>query len=85
MVELCRQGTPVPVKYFLDQKEIFLLASYQQDVQQGGPGLCRGCQKIPLLTLFTSESFSRTVALETTLQPLRLKRNPRLGTSPVRD
>jgi hypothetical protein len=79
MIELRQQGTPVPVKYFLDKKEIFLLASYQQDVQQGGPGLCRGCQRIPLLTLSTSESFSRAVSFEGDLATIEMKKESQIG------
>jgi hypothetical protein len=41
MVEYRRESPPVPVKYFLDKKEIFLLASHQQNAQQRGHGLCR--------------------------------------------
>jgi len=42
MIEYRRESAPVPVEYFLDEKEIFLLASHQQNVQQRGRGLCRG-------------------------------------------
>ena len=42
MIEHRRECASVPVEYFLNEKEVFLLASHQQDVQQGGPGLCRG-------------------------------------------
>ncbi len=40
MIEFRRQGSPVPVEDFPDQKEVFFLPSHQQDPQW--PGLCRG-------------------------------------------
>ena len=42
MIKDGRESASVPVEYFLDEKEIFLLASHQQDVQQRERGLCRG-------------------------------------------
>ena len=38
MIEFGRQGTPVPVENFPNEKEILYLASYQQDAQK------RGCE-----------------------------------------
>jgi len=41
MVELSRQSIPIPDEDFADEKEVFLLAAYEQDAQQRGRELGR--------------------------------------------
>ena len=64
MVEFRRQRALVPAKDFPDHKEIFLLASHQQDAQEVGPELCGGGQGESFATVTTSESFGRSVGFD---------------------
>ena len=64
MVEFRWQRALVPAKDFPDHKEIFLLASHQQDAQEVGPELCGGGQGESFATVTTSENFGRSVGFD---------------------
>ncbi len=64
MVEFRWQRALVAAEDFPDDKEVFFLASHQQDAQEGAPELCRGGQGESFATLITSESFGRGVGFD---------------------
>jgi len=85
MIKFRWESPAIPVEYFPDEKKVLLLSSYQQDVQKGGPELCRGCQVESFVSLFTSESLTRSVVLGVDTLALRSRQDSKFGMGSIRN